>query len=73
VNGVALDEPYLDDGVHTDSPALKRQTVPTGHLFVMGDNRAHSYDGRYFGPIDADLVVGRAFMRVWPLPSMHIF
>ncbi|MCU1377050.1 MAG: signal peptidase [Acidimicrobiales bacterium] len=73
VNGVALDEPYLDDGVHTDSPALKRQTVPTGDLFVMGDNRAHSYDGRYFGPIDADLVVGRAFMRVWPFPSMHIF
>ncbi len=34
---------------------------------MMGDNRGGSSDSRVFGPIDEDLVVGRAFLRVWPL------
>ena len=33
----------------------------------MGDNRGHSHDSRVFGPIDEDLIVGRAFVKVWPL------
>ena len=36
-------------------------------MFVMGDNRGDSHDSRFFGPIDEDLIVGRAFVRVWPL------
>ena len=34
---------------------------------MMGDNRLGSSDSRVFGPIEIDAVVGRAFMRVWPL------
>jgi signal peptidase I len=33
----------------------------------MGDNREHSFDSRYFGPIEEDTIVGRAFLRIWPL------
>ena len=33
----------------------------------MGDNRGDSRDSRFFGPIDEDTIVGRAFFRVWPL------
>ena len=36
----------------------------------MGDNRCNSSDSRVFGPVDVDLVVGKAFVRVWPLSSV---
>jgi signal peptidase I len=42
-------------------------TVPKGQIWVMGDNRCFSEDSRVFGTINQDLVVGRAFVRVWPL------
>jgi signal peptidase I len=65
INGEALDESYLPDGTVT-SP-FKPVVVPEGHVFVMGDNRGNSRDSRFFGPIDESLIVGRAFVIVWPL------
>jgi signal peptidase I len=45
-------------------------TLGDGFVWVMGDNRDHSHDSRAFGPIDEDLVVGRAFVKVWPLSEI---
>jgi signal peptidase I len=64
-NGRPVTEPYLDPGTPTES--CTRTTVPPGQLFVMGDNRDNSQDSRVFGPIQESDVVGRAFVRIWPL------
>jgi len=64
-NGELVDEPYLDPGVTTEG--CKPLTVAAGKLYVMGDNRTNSQDSRSFGVIDRSDVVGRAFVRIWPL------
>jgi signal peptidase I len=69
VDGRRLNEPYLPPGLQVKP--LARQTVPEDSLFVMGDNRASSKDSTVFGPISKDLVVGRAFIRVWPLDAIN--
>jgi signal peptidase I len=64
VNGDPLDEPYLSDGVETAS--FGPVDVPSGHIFVMGDNRNNSDDSRNFGPVRAGKVIGHAFVLLWP-------
>ena len=64
-NGQPVKEDYLDPGTETQS--CTRTIVGPGELFVMGDNRVNSQDSRTFGPIQRDDVVGRAFVRIWPL------
>ena len=79
VNGKAIDEPYLNDYDLSQSnlddrcrvPEMAATTVASGQLFVMGDNRPQSFDSRMFGTVDEDLVVGRAFVIIWPLGSFH--
>lgn len=70
IDGEPLDEPYLEPAV--ESRNLTRMVIPQGHVFVMGDNRGSSRDSRFFGPIDEDLIVGRAFVKVWPLPDLEL-
>lgn len=74
VNGEVLPEPYLKPGVSTRMPgacSVYREdevvTIGPGELFMLGDNRNLSKDGRCFGPVPATSVVGKAFLRVWPV------
>ena len=46
-------------------------SCPAGELFVMGDHRAASADSRVFGPIAISNVIGRAFLRYWPLSHLR--
>ncbi len=78
INGVKLDEPYTyqnEEGVNEPteaSPDQVRWVVPEGELFVMGDHRMASADSRIFGPIEIETVVGRAFLRYWPISTFGI-
>ncbi|MFJ2898598.1 signal peptidase I [Streptomyces sp. NPDC087218] len=71
VNGVPLDEPYLNPG---NPPSLIKfeVKVPPGRIFVMGDHRSNSADSRYHldepehGTVSEDEVVGRAVVIAWP-------
>lgn len=76
IDGKVLDEPYtngletvLDACPITYVPGIDTAEgfeVPEGHVLVLGDNRVNSHDGRCFGAIDEDLIVGRAFFLMWP-------
>lgn len=68
IDGRVLEEPYLaEDETVVDFAPVE---VPDDHVFVMGDNRDDSRDSRTFGPIHEDEIVGRAFLRVWPLTGI---
>jgi signal peptidase I len=69
VNDVQLDEPYLAPGMVTSPKGNDSIKVPAGEVLVLGDNRTNSFDGRSFGTFDQKLIVGRAFVIVWPFSS----
>lgn len=64
INGHKLLEPYLKASVETSD--FPEQTIATGKLWVMGDNRTGSADSRVFGQIKIKTIVGRAVVKVWP-------
>ena len=70
VDGRPLREPYLPRGTVTGQ--FGPQHIPDGYVWVMGDNRGNSSDSRVFGAIDESRIIGRAFIRVWPVSAFSL-
>lgn len=77
VNGTLLDEPYVYADPPGDPPqpttaGQDRWVIPAGELFLMGDHRANSADSRSFGPVPITNIIGRAWLRYWPVSVFGI-
>ncbi len=78
VNGLAIDEPYVY--VNADGQPQRTRvggdqaswTIPDGELFLMGDHRGDFIDSRVFGPVSVEQVIGRAWLRYWPIGEFGI-
>ncbi|AFY61714.1 signal peptidase I [Synechococcus sp. PCC 6312] len=74
INGQPFPEPYLPNSVFTTidtcagmTPFLGQpQVIPANSYLVLGDNRGNSLDGRCWGVVPRDHIIGRAAVRFWP-------
>ena len=77
INNKELDEPYLPDGTVSNCASFKEDCfpstkIPEDQYWVMGDNRASSKDSRFFGTIPKSDIIGRVFVRIWPLNRLDL-
>jgi signal peptidase I len=71
VNGVRLPEPYVPNRF-TDDRSEPEMVLPKHEYFVMGDHRSISSDSRDFGPVDRDLIYGKAVFVYWPMEQVGV-
>ena len=77
VNGTKLEEPYVyreDDQPQATETfnGVERWVIPDGQLFLLGDHRGNSSDSREGGPVEVSAVIGRAWLRYWPINTLEI-
>jgi len=69
---------YRNEALYTINPQERRYGIlwrkfnsgwylPKGWIMPLGDNRDNSNDGRYFGPVPENKVLGKAMFKYWPL------
>jgi signal peptidase I len=82
INGHVLPEPWLPAAVRTETyPGPSQEPyalhnpyrIPSGDVYVMGDNRTFSCDSRYWGPVAESTIVGKVDLRIWPLSRIGLF
>jgi signal peptidase I len=70
VNGQPIAEPFPHD---TSPIEMAPMTLGPLAYFVLGDNRSNSNDSRAFGPVTLDQILGRVWLRYWPLDEFSLF
>src|SRR3989344_5359124 len=70
-DGMTLDEPYLDEQ-NLGGASNIRVTLSADEYFVLGDNRKVSEDSRLWGILPRNDIVGRVFLRLYPLTGIGI-
>lgn len=74
INGSKLNESYLANGLYVSPGSYLMENtereVPENEYLALGDNRSQSRDGREFGPIVKEDIIGKAWIRYWPFTRM---
>ena len=68
VNGSPLKQPWSH--YEPIGRAIGKVTVPKNHYFMMGDNESDSCDSRFWGTVPRSSIIGKAFLRIWPLSRL---
>jgi signal peptidase I len=71
LNDKPLREPYVP-GEYRDNRSMVEIVVPADTYFMMGDHRSISSDSRDFGPVDRDLIYGKAVFVYWPARDLGV-
>lgn len=71
LNGRELRENYVP-ARYRDNRSMAELVVPQGEYFMMGDHRSISSDSREFGPVDRDLIYGKAVFVYWPAKDLGV-
>jgi signal peptidase I len=69
INDEPLVEPYVADQAND---FYHRTQVPDNCYFALGDNRNHSTDSRSWGVLPRENIIGKVWLRYWPLSDWHI-
>lgn len=69
--GFTLTEPYIAPANFASDHTLV--TLSDSQYFVMGDNRGGSFDSRAWGAVDKKYIIGRPFLRLFPLNKISLF
>lgn len=71
VNGKPLSEPYVPER-YQDERSYPEIVLNAHQYFVMGDHRMISSDSRDFGPVNRNLIYGKASFVYWPADDMGV-
>jgi len=71
VNDEPVQEKYVPQRF-TDDRSISERTIPVGQYYMMGDHRSISSDSREFGPVDRELIYGKAAFVYWPMEQVGV-
>ncbi|MBI4202790.1 MAG: signal peptidase I [Chloroflexi bacterium] len=69
INGATLEDPYAGHSRSILEGTPTQWIVNQAQVFLLGDNRTDSYDSRRLGPVDTADIIGKVWLRWWPLAA----